>query len=249
MITHYYRPPTLDEALILLAKPDVRPLGGGTLLSHPGDKSYAVVDLQALGLDKIHKSVNNLELGATVTLQALLESPHCPSALKTALKLETPLNLRNMGTIAGTLVTCDGRSPFATVMLACDAKLIVAGIESPQVNLGDFLPLRQLPPPGKLITCITIPLSVRLAFESVARTPADRPIVCVALAQWPSGRTRLVIGGWGASPSLASDGNNASGIEFAARNTVHDATDAWASAEYRSAVATVLAKRCLESVL
>ena len=35
-------------------------------------------------------------------------------------------------------------------------------------------------------------------------------------------------------------------IEEAARNAAHDAADQWASAEYRSAVAAVLAKRCLE---
>ncbi len=35
----------------------------------------------------------------------------------------------------------------------------------------------------------------------------------------------------------------------AARNAAHAATDEWASAEYRSAVAAVLAKRCLENLI
>jgi putative selenate reductase FAD-binding subunit len=248
MITNYHRPGTLEEALALLARPGNRPLGGGTVLSHSADKAFSVVDLQALRLDKIHKSGHNLELGATCTLQALLESPHSPLALKAALELEIPLNLRNMGTIAGALVTCDGRSPFAAVMLALDAKMTVAGLVTQEVNLGDFLPLRQLPPPGRLITSIKIPLHIKLAFETVARSPADKPIICAALAQWPSGRTRLVIGGWGASPTLALDGNDTAGIEASAQNAAHDSTDAWASAEYRSAVAAVLAKRCLDHI-
>ena len=99
---------------------------------------------------------------------------------------------------------------------------------------------------GKLITSIEIPLNARLAFESVARTPADKPIICVALAQWPSGRTRLVVGGWGSSPTVAMDGNEVLGVVEAARNAAHDASDEWASAEYRTDVAAVLAKRCLE---
>ena len=249
MITEYQRPQTLEETLKLLSAPNTRPLGGGTVLSHPGDESFAVVDLQSLGLDKLHKSGNNLEIGATVTLQTLLESPHTPAALKTAIKLEAPLNLRNMGTVAGTVVTSDGRSPFAAVMLALDAKLTVVSGESSMVSLGDFLPLRQDILQGKLITKIEIPLQTNLAFETVARSPADKPIVCAALAQWPSGRTRLVIGGWGKSPSVAMDGNEASGVQTAAHNAAHAATDEWASAEYRMDIAAVLAKRCLAKIL
>ena len=248
MITEYQRPQTLEETLKLLSAPNTRPLGGGTVLSHPGDESFAVVDLQSLGLDKLHKSGNNLEIGATVTLQTLLESPHTPAALKTAIQLEAPLNLRNMGTVAGTVITCDGRSPFAAVMLALDAKLTVVSGESTMVSLGDFLPLRQDILQGKLITKIEIPLQTNLAFETVARSPTDKPIVCAALAQWPSGRTRLVIGGWGSSPSVAMDGNETSAVETAAHNAAHDASDEWASAEYRSEVAAVLAKRCLHQL-
>ena len=131
MITAYHRPKTLDEALTLLAQPNMVPLGGGTLLAHPTpfgsaqDKADPVeaVDLQALGLNTVKKRGNNLEIGATVTLQQLLESQHCPEALRAALKLEAPLNLRNAATVAGTLVACDGRSTFAATLLALDVKL------------------------------------------------------------------------------------------------------------------------------
>lgn len=255
MIKEYFRPKTLEEALERLAQPNTRPLGGGTVLSRQSDEAFDVVDLQALGLNKIHKVGEKLEIGATATLQALLECEHTPEALKTALRLEAPLNLRNIGTVAGTLVACDGRSPFAAVMLALDAKLTVDGgpqteekATSTDYRLGDLLPLRQEILRGKLITKIEIPLNVSLAYEYVARTPVDRPIVCAALAQWTSGRTRLVVGGWGASPSVAMDGKDASGIEPAARNAAHDAEDEWASAEYRREVAVTLAKRCQQTL-
>ena len=269
MITQYHRPKSLEEALKLLAKRNTRPIGGGTVLNQPSEESFAVVDLQALGLNKIHKVGEKLEIGATVPLQALLESAHTPEALKQALRLEAPLNLRNMGTVAGALVSCDGRSPFASVMLALDAKLTVDGgqrttdrgsqtedrkqvandgLSSSVYGLGEMLPLRTDLLRGKLITKIEIPLNTRLAYEYVARTPADKPIVCAALSRWKSGRARLVVGGWGKAPSVAMDGNEASGVEAAARNAAHEAADEWASAEYRSDVAVVLAKRCWEKL-
>ncbi len=248
MITTYHRPTTLEEALILLARPDTRPLGGGTVLNLPSADSFAVVDLQALGLDKIHKVGGKLEIGATATLSLLLESPHISPALAVALHLEAPLNLRNIGTVVGALVACDGRSPFAAVMLALDAKCSVVSGQSSVVSLGDLLPVRAESLRGKLITKIEIPLNAKLAFETVARTPMDKPIVCAALAQWPSGRTRLVLGGWGRLPVLAMDGNESGGVVEAAKNAAHEAADEWASAEYRSEVAAVLAKRCLEKI-
>jgi len=232
-------------------------LGGGTLLSHAAPEPLEVVDLQALQLSAIAEQGKNLDIGATATLQCLLEHGNCPPAMQTALKLEAPLNLRNAATVAGTLVACDGRSTLTTVLLALDTKLSLyelqqgANLKTPSKkggpaiegtqNLGDFLPLR----PFSLITKITVPLQARLAFEYVARTPADKPIVCVALAQWPSGRTRLAVGGYGLGPRLAMDGTEPEGVEVAARNAFHDATDEWGSAEYRMDVAATLARRCL----
>lgn len=252
MIQNYYRPTALEEALTYLKRPDTLPLGGGTLLSKPENAPVSVVDLQSLGLDHIHKAGNTLEIGATVTLQQLLEQPDSPIALKTALKLEAPLNIRNVATLAGTLVAADGRSPVATLLMALDAKLthatlLQSNVETQTTNIGDFLPLR---PPG-LITKIEMPLNCKLAFESVARTPADKPIVSAALAVWPSGRMRLALGGHGASPLLAMDGLQAEGVEgaqAAARNAYQEAQDAYASAEYRRDVAATLARRCFDSM-
>ena len=263
MITAYHRPKTLDEALALLSQPNRTPLGGGTLLSHSKADSIEAVDLQSLSLDFVKKQGNALEIGATVTIQQLLESEQCPESWKSALKLEAPLNIRNSATVAGTLVACDARSTFAALMLALDAKLEVKSINKfelmemeiesrpprqdiASLGIGEFLPLRLDQIHGKLITSMSVPINVKFAFDYVSRTPADKPIVCAALAQWNSGRTRLVLGGYGKSPILAMDGTEAEGVETAARNAFHEATDEWASAEYRMDVAATLAKRCLE---
>lgn len=248
MIKEYHRPQTLEEALRLITRPDTLPLGGGTLLSKPGPDPLEVVDLQALGLNSIRKKGNALELGATTTLQQLLENQDIPEALKTALKLEAPLNLRNAATTAGTLVSADGRSPFVTVLQALDAKVTLTDGQPSVIGIGDFLPLRPDNLRGKLVTAVEIPLNVKLAFESVARTPADKPIVCVALARWPSGRTRLALGGYGKTPLLAMDGTEPEGFDTAARNAYHEANDEWASAEYRMDAAATLATRCTEKI-
>ncbi len=244
MITAYHRPKTLEEALSLLSQTDRLPLGGGTLLSHRAGEPIEVVDLQALGLDKIIRKGNDLEIGATVTLQQLLESPECPEGLKPALRLEAPLNLRNAGTVAGTLVTADGRSPFAACLLALDAKLAVRKNGPETLSIGEYLPLR----PRGLITSISIPLQAGFDFEGVSRTPSDKPIISVAIAKWPSGRTRMAVGGFGKSPSLGMDGTEPEGLEAAARNACHEAGDDFASAEYRMEAAVTLAKRCLRKM-
>jgi CO/xanthine dehydrogenase FAD-binding subunit len=170
MITTYHRPKTLDEALTLLTQPNTVPLGGGTLLAQGTPDPVSVVDLQHVGLDSLTIKGNELEIGATCTLQSLFESEHCPAALKSALKLEAPLNIRNTATVAGTLVSSDGRSTFAAMLLAMDAKLeINVNRKSSIVNCGEYLLTR----PSGLITSISIPLNLKTAFEFVSKTPAD----------------------------------------------------------------------------
>lgn len=251
MITEYHRPRTLDEALQLLAQPNTLPLGGGTKINSPAFKNrdFAVVDLQDLDLNRMTQTGYTLKIGATTTLQQLLESADAPAALQQAIRQEASLNIRNAATVAGTLASADGRSPFATAMLALDAKVTVTSNQSSVISLSEFWTLR----PQGLITLVSIPLNAKFAYEQVARTPADVPIACAALAQWKGRRTRLALGGYGASPLLAMDGTETDGtstgsVQAAARNAFHEANDQWASAEYRMDVAAILARRCLESV-
>jgi CO/xanthine dehydrogenase FAD-binding subunit len=257
MIIEYNRPKTLEEALRLLARsePVTVPLAGGSALNRPSQPPVAVVDLQALGLNTIRQSGNSLEVGATLTLQDMLEyasganlaASGLQATLKRAIEHEATYNLRQVASLAGTLVAAGGRSPFTTCMLALDAALTLQPGDEP-VGLGDLLPFRVERLRGRLITQVSIPVNVRLAYEYVSRTPADQPIVCVALAAWPAGRVRLALGGYGSAPTLAFDGMEAGGVDVAARSAYSQAADEWASAEYRQEIAGVLAKRCLEQV-
>lgn len=249
MIIEYHRPQTLDAALELLARtePVTLPLGGGTMLNRPSPLRVAVVDLQALGLDTLARRGNFLDVGARVTLQALAGFPELTEALPRAIRGEATYNLRQVATVAGSLVAAGGRSSFAAAMLALDATLTLAPGDE-MLELGNLLPLRPGRLRGRLITRVTLPLNARLAYEVAARTPDDLPIVCVAVAAWPSGRTRVALGGFGAAPLLAFDGSEAAGAEVAARSAYNQAGDEWASAEYRSEVASVLTGRAIKQL-
>ncbi|MCC6259974.1 MAG: FAD binding domain-containing protein [Anaerolineales bacterium] len=246
MITAYHRPKTLEEALELLTQPDTAPLGGGTLLSQPTTAPVSVVDLQLLMLDQLAPKGNDLEIGAVCALQTLYQSERRPEALKAAIQFEAPLNLRNSATVAGTIVAGDGRSPFVTMLLSMDAKITLqkSKTDSQTIGISEYI----LTYPKGLITAITLPSNVKTAFEAISKTPTDTPIVCAAMTQWNSGRTRLALGGYGKTPTLALDGTEAEGAEDAARNAYHEAGDEWASAEYRLEMAAILAKRCLDAL-
>lgn len=249
MIIEYLRPQSLEESLELLSRttPVTVPLGGGTVLNAPSDRQVAVVDLQDLGLDEITQKGSTLNIGVSVSLQNLLESAAVQPALQKALRLEAGYNLRQTGTVAGGLVSGDGRSAFLTVMLALDATLVWQPGDQEQ-PLGEFLPLRTDNWPGLLISEVRISAQPTLTFEYIARTLADKPIVSAAAARWPSGRTRIVLGGYGKAPLTIMDGEANEGLLEAAEAAYLTAEDLWASAEYRSEMAKVLVGRCMDAL-
>ena len=246
MIVEYYRPKNLTEALALVDNPKTKTvfMGGGSAIDRYNTEPFAVIDLQDLGLNTLRTKGSTLEIGATASLQALYEQSQIQKSLKNAIYREASLNLRQVATVAGTLVASDGRSPFTTAMLALDASITLIHGEE-RINLGDLLALRAKILNSKLITKITIPLNVQLAYQYVARTPADLPIVCAAVARWPSGRTRVILGGSGETPILAMDGPERGGEQISAADAYSQAEDQWATAEYRQEMAQVLVKRCL----
>jgi CO/xanthine dehydrogenase FAD-binding subunit len=149
-----------------------------------------------------------------------------------------------VASIAGTLVAADGRSPFTTALLALDAQLVLIPDEE-VVGLGDFLPLRSDWLQGRLIAAVRFQKNIKLGYDYVARSPADQPIVCVAVCIWPSGRTRVALGGFGEAPMVVFDGAESSGAEAAANNAYSIANDEWASSDYRQEIASILTARIL----
>ena len=246
MIVEYFRPKDIKETLDLIKSPEIKTLimGGGTSIDRYAKEPFAVVDLQDLGLNSIKAKGKTLEIGATVSLQALFEHPDIEPDLKVSIRMERALNLRQVATVAGTLIASGGRSPFSTVMLALDASIALEpGDEN--IALGDLFLFREEKLETRLVTRISIPLNAQLAYEYIARTPADVPIVCAAVARWPSGRTRVTLGGTGGAPVLAMDGPDGGGEEISAADAYSRAGDEWASSDYRQEMAQLLVKRCL----
>jgi CO/xanthine dehydrogenase FAD-binding subunit len=237
----------MDEALALLSRKNHKtvPLAGGTVVNQPRDESWAVVDLQDLGLDTLQQRGNFLEIGAMVTLQGLLAVDGLSPALRQSIQLEATYNLRQVATVAGTLMAASGRSPFASAMLALDARLQIQPGDK-HMELGEMFLSRPDGLAGQLVTSVTVPLNVRLAYHSVARTPADLPLVCAAVGVWPSGRVRVALGGYGQQPIMALDGPEPGGLEEAVRIAYAEAGDTWASAEYRRETAVILVRRGYE---
>lgn len=246
MIVEYFRPKDIAETVELIKSPDIKTvlIGGGTSIDRSSLKPFVVVDLQDVGLNFLKTLGRTLEIGAMITLQALYEDTDIQPDLKLSIYKERALNLRQVATVAGTLIASDGRSPFTTAMLALDASMVLEPGEE-NIALADLLMFRDEKLNSKLVTRITIPLNAQLAYEYVARTPADIPLVCAAVARWPSGRTRVILGGTGDAPVLAMDGPEGGGEENSAASAYSLAGDEWASAEYRQEMAQLLVKRCL----
>lgn len=249
MILDYHRAEDSQAALKLLERgqPLTLPMGGGTILNAPHELDFDVVDLQAAQLDQVKTAGSKLIVGAAATLQSLLDAAEGQPALQTAIRHEASRNLRQVGTLAGTLVSSTGRSAFATAMMALDVRLQLQPGDL-DMDLSQLLRVRAARAglwyvPGQLITQLQIPLNVALEYHYVARTPADLPIVAVAAARWPAGRVRVVVSGWGKAPRLALDANDSGGLKEAVHSALSEAGDEWASATYRSEAGLELAMR------
>jgi len=245
----YHRPQTLDEALELLEQGV--PLAGGTRLTPSLRGVEALIDLQDLELDQIEATESTLEFGGTATLQGLVDNgSRLPEALIEAARLEAGWNIRNKATIAGTIVTGDGRSPLLTVLLALAAELELAPARD-RVSLSDALDRSADRTGGRLITAIHAANPGRLEYAQVARSPADRPQICVVVAVDQSEKlARIALGGYGAHPILLPIDRAPETKEAAdlARSMYAEAGDQWASAEYRSSAAATLVARLLTEV-
>ena len=249
MITEYYRPNSLDEAVKLLSDKtkNLKPLGGGTSLSRQKEGQIGVVDLQDAGLEQIQSHGQTLTVGAMVRLEAFLPHPDVHSEIKRAIRIDASNNIRNAASLGGWLVSSDGRSILSTILLAVDAELTWEP-GSKKIPLGDWLPVRRLESPGELVSEVAWGTRPYLAFEYVARSPKDRPILIVAVARWQSGRTRVALGGFGDAAIIAMDGPEPSGVDVASRDAYFEAGDQWATAHYRREVAAKLALRCLDRI-
>ena len=139
----------LEQALALLARPDVRtvPLAGGdTLIGSAEPAVQAVVDLQGLGLDGI-TGASSLEIGAMAT-RAALAGDEASQKLFDGLLAEGARRWggnvqRNRATVGGAVAVAAPTDPLLAAFLVCDATVVLyTGDGYRELLLADFLPRR-----------------------------------------------------------------------------------------------------------
>src|SRR5919109_1160144 len=132
----YFRPQTLDEALALLARrQDAKILAGGHSLIPAMKLRLAqpetIIDLGRLsGLSYIREQDGRIAIGAMTThgeieFSALLRD-QCPLLTEVAAQIGDA-QVRNKGTLGGSLVHADPAADWPAAILALDAELEIAG--------------------------------------------------------------------------------------------------------------------------
>ena len=263
-----HQPTTLADALKYLQQPGAVAFAGGTeLIAGRRLDVSAVVDLSQLGLSYIRESSGAIALGATTTLAELAESPIlravADGVIARAAHGSAASVLRNQETIAGTLIV-EPDGLLAAVLLALDAQATVIRKDTRTVALADFLSMREHLLMMALITEITVPLTnPRASLQTVARTPADKPIVSVcAAARNEKGvlrDLRIALAGVGETAIRASAAEkmlegqdlSAADLQQTAATAAHDLSpqgDFRGSVEYRKEMARVLTHRALREL-
>ena len=245
----YLRPKTVAEALLALRAGTA--LGGGTTVAGRAQGLARIVDLQDVGLATLHVEGDQIRMGAMLRLQQIVSAvANLPEALREAARREAGLNLRIASSLGGTLLAGSGRSALVTALLGLHAQVRMEPGPQ-QLPLDDLLTRRGALPAGTLITGVLLQAPIGMAVSIVARSPADRPIVCAVVARFP-GRAPsfgVALGGFGSRPiglaeaELALAAGDVPGAAEVARAAYAQADDAWASGEYRSEVAAVLVRR------
>jgi carbon-monoxide dehydrogenase medium subunit len=270
----YHRPGTVEEAVALLGG-ESRPLAGGHSLL-PMMKlrlatPAALVDLgRVAGLAEIARDGDVLRVGAMATHAAVAESSAvrsaCPVLAETAAVIGDR-QVRNRGTIGGSLAHADPAADYPTVVTALGATITAAGgggsreIAADEFFQGIFATALE---PGELLVSVAVPVTADGTGAAYVkhRHPASRYAVAgaaavVSVEGGSCAAARVVVGGVSANPvvvaaagdALVGSAPNAEAIAAAAAH-VGDAlgeplSDTYASGEYRVHLAQVLAKRAL----
>jgi carbon-monoxide dehydrogenase medium subunit len=193
---NYYAPLSLGEALNLLArhKDDVKILSGGQSLlplmkmrlSKPGN----IVDIGRLpGLDGIDEEGDHLVIGALVTHaqieQSLLLKKRCPLLPQTAIHV-ADVQVRNRGTLGGSIAHADPAGDWPAAILALDAEINIVGPNGARwVKARDFFLglLMSVLEPDEIVAAIKVPAtgSDKTAYLKAAPRSSGFAVVGVAV--------------------------------------------------------------------
>jgi carbon-monoxide dehydrogenase medium subunit len=277
----YHRPATVDEAVALLAGPgESRPLAGGhsllPIMKLRLVSPEALVDLGRIpGLDAIEPDGGGVRIGAMATHAAVAGSAAVLSACPVLGEAASQIGdrqVRNRGTIGGSVAHADPGADYPTVLTALGATIVVTGpggereVAADDFFLGVFSTALGA---GEIVTAVRVPGTPAGTGAAYAKKkhPASGYAVAgaaavVTLAGGSCTSARLVIGGVTGTPTRATaseallTGSSASAetIAEAGRAVAESLTgeplgDTYASGEYRVHLATVLARRALTSAV
>ncbi|HEX4797813.1 MAG TPA: xanthine dehydrogenase family protein subunit M [Burkholderiales bacterium] len=275
----YASPATLAEAIALLAA------GGGTAKPLAGGQSLLptmafrlatprlLVDLRKVpGLDKIAIDEKGVRLGAKVRWRDIEDDAKLRSAhplLVAAIAHVAHYQIRNRGTVGGSLAHADPAAEMPGIAVTCDAELALSGSSGSRVvRAADFFrgALSTALADDELIVEVRLPAwpaKRRWAFEEFARRRGDFALAGVAVFydEDKSGRaSNAHIGVIGAcrrphrlaqaEAALNSRVVDESAIQAAARAAcaaVEPPEDLHASAAYRRALVGTLLERALKA--
>jgi carbon-monoxide dehydrogenase medium subunit len=273
----YYRARSLADAHALMAAhPGAKVLAGGhsllPLLKLRLAAPLAVVDIGRVPeLRGITRQGDQIDIGALTTHAELASSADlraaAPALSEAAAMIGDPA-VRNRGTIGGNVAHADPASDLPTVLVALNARVIVAGpngqrsVPAEEFFTGIMMTALE---DNEILTAVQVPVSVRgqgSAYEKFSH-PASRYAVIgvAALVSMKDGKcaaARVAIGGLlpsarrvtaveGALTGKAlSDATIADAANRVGSDLGNDVSgDLFASAEYRSAMAPVYVKRAI----
>ena len=274
----YHRPKTVDEALKLLREvKNSRVLAGGHSLL-PAMKlrvssPSALVDISRIAeLNGIKAAGDGLQIGAMTTHSAIAASDvvrkQCPVLAATAGHIGD-LQVRNRGTIGGSVAHADPGADYPTVLLLLGAKFTAADGKRREIAADSFFLdlFTTALKTGELLTTITVPAmsAGSSAVYLKHRHPASSFAVVgvAALVEVKGGKcadVRICVGGVTAKPVRAknaeraltgqppSEANIARAADAVAEALQDPLGDSYASGEYRVHLATVMTKRALTQV-
>ena len=280
----YHAPSTLREAVSLLNdNADAKVLAGGHSLIPMMKLRLAepdvIIDIGNVeGLSYVNESDGGLAIGAMTTYYDIITSEavqqNAPVVGEAAGQVADP-QVRNMGTIGGSLAHADPAADLPAVMLALGAEFVASSrgslgrISTRTISADDFFVdlFTTALEPNEILTEIRIPAqaaSSGAVYAKMANKASHFAIVGVAANVTVEGgnitAARIGVTGAGSSASRASDSEerlmgspaDADSIRSAAgraANGIELNEDVHASAEYREHLTKVFALRAITSAV
>ena len=275
----YACPTSISEAVALLASHDgdAKPLAGGQslvpMLAFRVASPALLVDLRKLAeLRQIKISQDGVSLGAMVRWREILDDDRLLTAhplLVAAVEHVAHYQIRNRGTVGGSVAHADPAAEMPGIAVTCEAKIAVVGKAGERViSAGDFFqgPLITALKPDEIITQIHLPAwpaRRRFGFQEFARRRGDFAMAAAALFydEDKEEKARNVhVGAIGVADrplrltavEQVLNGNRIDDAviakaEAAASAAVDPADDIHASGAYRKALVGVMVERALKN--